>query len=83
FLTCASEKSRNFRFGQRIATGESAQTALEALGTVEGLHALRGLLQAVAPDQAPIAAALWAVIHDGLAPQAAVEALMQRPVRAG
>ena len=83
FLTCTSEKSRNFRFGRIIARGVSAEDAVKTLGTVEGLHALGGLLQAVGENDAPIAAALNAVIYEGLAPKEAVDALMRRPIKPG
>lgn len=83
FLTCASEKSRNFRFGRMIAKGVPQDEALAALGTVEGLHSLAGLLHAVDADDAPIATALAAVVAGRLSVADAVEGLMTRPLREG
>lgn len=37
FLTCSSEESRNFRFGEQLA-GASSEAELQKLGTVEGYH---------------------------------------------
>lgn len=81
-LTCSSEKSRNFRFGQKLARGMPAAKALEELGTVEGNSALPGFLAAVPKGSAPIASALYEIIGGTLSPGAAVKLLMERPVTA-
>ena len=37
FLTCSSEESRNFRFGEQLAK-MSSEEDLQTIGTVEGYH---------------------------------------------
>jgi glycerol-3-phosphate dehydrogenase (NAD(P)+) len=42
-LTCSSEKSRNFSFGQRLAKGENPAAIMADIGTVEGVGSLKNL----------------------------------------
>ncbi|MEM6939690.1 MAG: NAD(P)H-dependent glycerol-3-phosphate dehydrogenase [Pseudomonadota bacterium] len=82
-LTCTSAKSRNFRFGQIIATGESPENAHRTLGTVEGIAALEGFVGAHRLLDTPIATMLHRVIHGKQTPARAVQELMQRPIKSG
>ncbi len=45
FLSCASEKSRNMKFGKLIAQGNSIDATIEQLGNVEGYKALKNVLK--------------------------------------
>ena len=82
-LTCTSAQSRNFRFGEALARGQSAGAAQAALGTVEGLAALRALTRAVDHAQMPITAMLGDVVEGRVAPDQALDMLMQRPIVSG
>jgi len=82
-LTCSSAHSRNFAFGQRLGEGLSVA---EAAGgkLVEGAataSALMTLARAKNVDM-PIAEAVEAVIAGSIGIDAAIEALMSRPLRA-
>lgn len=82
-LTCASSQSRNFAFGERL--GRGAPPAEAAGGKlVEGAFTA-SVLVALARAKAiemPIAEAVDAILAGRLALDAAVEALMGRPVKA-
>ena len=80
-LTCSSPTSRNFRFGELLASGMPADEAAGAIGTVEGLFALSGVLAMVPDEQAPIAAMLRDIVEARTKASDAVALLMDRPVR--
>lgn len=82
-LTCNSDQSRNFRFGQKIAQGISAKEAEAQIGTVEGVKALNGVLGQFPRDELPIIFGLADVLADKQDAKEAVAALMTRPVTAG
>ena len=80
-LTCTGSLSRNRQVGLRLATGKPLPAILAELGHVaEGVHTageVRKLARRVQADM-PIVDAIYRVLHEGLAPQAAVEELLAR-----
>jgi glycerol-3-phosphate dehydrogenase (NAD(P)+) len=80
-LTCTSDLSRNRQVGLRLAGGKSLAAILQELGHVaEGVHTSREVLKlaAAAGADMPIVDAVCKMLHEGLAPQAAVELLLAR-----
>ena len=84
-LTCTGNLSRNRQVGLALARGLTLPTILDDLGHVaEGVGAavaIRALSSHFDVDM-PICAAVDQVLHHGLAPRAAVMALLQREPRA-
>ena len=82
-LSCASAQSRNFAFGERLGRGVPAA---EAAGgkLVEGAFTARvlGALARAKGVEMPVAEAVDAILSGHLGIDAAVEALMGRPVKA-
>ena len=83
--TCASSSSRNYTVGYRLAQGtppgvllEDTTVTAEGIATVRTVHSLVHHYQL----QAPITAALYRVLFEGLAVPAAIRHLMQCPPRA-
>ena len=75
-LTCGSEKSRNFRFGEALARGEHFDPDV----TVEGLHTARGI--AGNPDlETPITDMVAALADGKLDFAAALDTLLARPLK--
>lgn len=81
-VTCASPLSRNHRVGVALAKGDSLEVAVARLGMVaEGVYAAqsaRVLAQNHGIDM-PLFEHVDRVLHEGLAPGAALEALMRMP----
>lgn len=67
FLTCNSEKSRNFTVGYRMGKGESLDHIIETLGSVaEGVTTAKGyikIIERVGVD-APVAKAVYDVLYE-------------------
>lgn len=84
-LTCTGDLSRNRRVGLALAKGETLPAILASLGHVaEGVDAARAV-RALARHHGvdmPICGAVHAVLHEGLPPKEAVEALLRREPRA-
>jgi len=84
-LTCTDDKSRNRRFGLALAQGRPVSETLAQIGqVVEGVQASRAV-RAVAVAHGvdmPICEAIYRVLHEGLAVEAAVQALMSREITA-
>lgn len=80
-LTCTDDQSRNRRFGLALAAGKSQDDARrEIFQVVEGASAAReawGLARRHGIDM-PITEQVYRVLYEGLAPAAAVEALLER-----
>ncbi|MBY4893999.1 NAD(P)-dependent glycerol-3-phosphate dehydrogenase [Rhodobacteraceae bacterium N5(2021)] len=74
-LTCGSTQSRNFRFGQALATGETLPEGT----TVEGLHTARQL--AASPEDTPIADTVAALADGTLDIDGALSHLLSRPLK--
>jgi glycerol-3-phosphate dehydrogenase (NAD(P)+) len=68
FVTCTSPLSRNFRIGRALASGESLEAAVEAIGQVaEGINTTR-IVKRKADELGvymPLASALHAVLFEG------------------
>ena len=82
-LTCTDDQSRNRRFGLALARGMSVGQALESVGqVVEGAETTRQVMRAGnrIGVELPIAEQVYEVVHGGRAPEAAVNALLSRPV---
>ncbi len=81
FLTCSSNFSRNFRFGQLLALGKSEQEAKQEIDmVVEGAstcHSAVRLAEAAHVDL-PICSYVHEIISGHLSPKEAVSKLMQR-----
>jgi glycerol-3-phosphate dehydrogenase (NAD(P)+) len=78
-LTCTSEQSRNFRFGQALGRGE----AFDPTETVEGVataKAVSRIAKAVAIEL-PITSMIAALLDQDLTLQQAISALLSRPLK--
>jgi glycerol-3-phosphate dehydrogenase (NAD(P)+) len=83
-LTCTDNQSRNRRFGLAIAAGASMEAAQKTIGqVVEGVLAARAVREVAARSnvEMPICEQLYRVVHEGLAPKAAVKELMSRALK--
>ena len=84
-LTCTDDQSRNRRLGLALARGASAAAAQAEIDqVVEGVLAARAVREAAqrAAVEMPITEQIYRVLYENLSPQVAVQALMQRAVRA-
>ena len=82
-LTCGGPQSRNFAFGQRLGEGASPEDA--AAGKLaEGAHTAAVLVSLARARgvEMPIAEAVAALTEGRLTVEAAMDALMNRPLRA-
>lgn len=80
-LTCTDTQSRNLRSGMALGQGRPLAEVLRDIGQeVEGVHAA-STLHAVATRSgldAPIIEQVFRILHEGIAPQQAVEELFRR-----
>ncbi|TNF20077.1 MAG: NAD(P)-dependent glycerol-3-phosphate dehydrogenase [Rhodobacteraceae bacterium] len=78
-LTCTSEQSRNFRYGQALGRGESFDPGT----TVEGAATARAMLGVAAKHHCdmPITAAVAAIVAGELDVRAAMDQLLARPLK--
>jgi len=82
-LTCGSDQSRNFALGQALGRGESTQEASHGK-LAEGAYTASALAD-IARERGvemPIAQAVAAILANRLSVEAAVDALLMRPLRA-
>ncbi|MDO6461319.1 NAD(P)H-dependent glycerol-3-phosphate dehydrogenase [Granulosicoccaceae sp. 1_MG-2023] len=80
-LTCTDDKSRNRRFGLRLAAGDSVAQALERIGqVVEGVRTAEEAQRMAAQYgvEMPIVEQVYAVIHQSKSPLDAVRELLSR-----
>ncbi len=84
-LTCTDNQSRNRRLGLAVGQGRDIQQAMTDIGqVVEGVNTSREvhtLAQSLGVDM-PITEQIYKVLHQNLAPKDAVQALMERAIRA-
>jgi len=84
-LTCTDDQSRNRRMGLALARGLSVAEAREEIGQeVEGVHTTAEVL-ALSREKGvvmPITEQTYKVLFEGLAPKAAVHALLERRQKA-
>src|SRR5262245_10288364 len=84
-LTCGSPQSRNMSLGRALGQGQTLQTVLGSRRSVaEGVYTAAAVAR-VAAEQAidmPISKAVAAIVAGHLTIDAAIEALLSRPLRA-
>ncbi len=84
-LTCTGELSRNRTLGFKLGKGESVEAALHSSqGVAEGFVTARSahLLAQQLGVELPICSAVHAVLHENQPLEAALQALMERPLKA-
>jgi len=84
-LTCTDDQSRNRRLGLAVGQGKNIKQAIKEIGqVVEGINTSRevhALATSLGVDM-PITEQICKVLHHGLSPRDAVQALMERSIRA-
>ena len=83
-LTCTDDQSRNRRMGLGLASGKSREQVARDIGqVVEGVYAAEAVhvLAQRLKVEMPISEQLYRILHQGLDPRAAVEALMNRALK--
>ena len=84
-LTCTDDQSRNRRLGLALGQGKSRDETIQAIGqVVEGINTSREI-HALAQDHnvdMPITEQVYLILHQGHTPREAVQALMERAIRA-
>ena len=84
-LTCTDDQSRNRRLGLALGQGKSLDETIAAIGqVVEGINTSREV-HALAEDhgvEMPITEQVYMILHQGHTPREAVQALMERALRA-
>lgn len=81
-VTCTSRHSRNNRFGNLVGKGESIETALKTVGTVEGYYATE-MAYSLAKKyniEMPIVEKCHQILYEGNSVKEAVFQLMTRPM---
>jgi glycerol-3-phosphate dehydrogenase (NAD(P)+) len=84
-LTCTDDHSRNRRFGLALGRGEGIEQARTEIGqVVEGYSAARSAHRVAVRIgvEMPIIEQIYRMLYEGLRPEEAVAALMQRPLAA-
>jgi glycerol-3-phosphate dehydrogenase (NAD(P)+) len=84
FLTCTSEKSRNFSLGYRLGKGESLQQALTSVGVAEGYTTTKAAYELTQKIQveAPIISEVYRVLYENKPITQAVLDLVTREAKA-
>lgn len=83
-VTCNGKGSRNRTFGEHIAQGRSVTDILQGRrDVIEGYWATASFYALTQKKgiEAPLLAALYAVLYEGLPPRQAIEALMRRELK--
>ncbi len=83
-LTCTDDQSRNRRFGLALGQGKNADTAIEEIGqVVEGAVTAKSVMKLMATHdvEMPICTLVYKILYEGLAPQSAVQALLNRSLK--
>lgn len=84
-LTCTDDQSRNRRLGLALGKGESQDEASKAIDqVVEGINTAREVHQLAKQHnvEMPICEQVYRVLYQSLDPRAAVQALLERQLRA-
>ena len=84
-LTCTDDLSRNRRMGLALAAGKTIEEAQEEIQqVVEGVKAAKAVHEVAGQlgIEMPIVNQVYRIIYEGVAPRDAVEALMNRAIRA-
>ena len=82
-VTCTSQHSRNNRFGFKVGSGESVETALKEVGTVEGYYAAEMSYELAKKYniEMPIISECYAILYENKDARLALYDLMSRPGR--
>ena len=82
-VTCTSMHSRNRRFGILVGKGETPETALREVGTVEGYHAVKTAWELAKRQKVemPITEQCYHVLYEHCPAREAIGHLMGRPGR--
>ena len=82
-VTCTSQHSRNNRFGFKVGSGETVETALKEVGTVEGYYASEMSYQLAQKYniEMPIISECYAILYENKDVKSALYDLMSRPGR--
>lgn len=83
-LTCTDDQSRNRRLGLALGRGTALDMAVSEIGqVVEGFNTAREVMQLARQYRVemPISEQVFRVLHEGLAPQQAVQNLLSRDIR--
>ena len=84
-LTCGSPQSRNMSLGRALGQGQTLQAVLGSRRSVaEGVYTAAAVARVAAEKgiDMPICAAVHAIVEGKLTIDAAIEALLSRPLRA-
>ncbi|HET6628535.1 MAG TPA: NAD(P)H-dependent glycerol-3-phosphate dehydrogenase [Woeseiaceae bacterium] len=84
-LTCTDDQSRNRRFGLALASGQTVEEAEAGIHqVVEGVRAAKAVHQVSTRlgVEMPICEQVYRILYEGVAPRDAVEALMNRELKA-
>ncbi|MDN3504955.1 MAG: NAD(P)-dependent glycerol-3-phosphate dehydrogenase [Rhabdochlamydiaceae bacterium] len=83
-VTSLSDKSRNYQFGNLLASGLDIEKAKAKIGmVVEGSYTVVSALELAKKHNTPlpIAEAVYAIVYDGLDPRVAVKQLFGREIK--
>jgi glycerol-3-phosphate dehydrogenase (NAD(P)+) len=83
FLTCTSEKSRNFSLGLGLGRGNSLEDVLAEVGVAEGVYTAQAAYQLArkAGVDTPIIDQVYAVLYQGKTILEAVHSLTERDAK--
>ena len=84
FLTCTDDQSRNRRMGLGLAAGRGVDEVAAEIGqVVEGVYAAGAVHEVRQPlgVEMPICEQVYRILHEGLKPESAVVALMNRSLK--
>lgn len=83
-VTSLSDKSRNYQFGNLIASGLDVEKAKEKIGmVVEGSYTVVSAMELSAKSEIPlpITAAVHSIVYEGVEPHIAVKRLFSREIK--
>lgn len=83
-LTCTDDQSRNRRFGLALGEGKTAEEAKEMIGqVVEGAVTAKSAMKLMTSYEVemPICTLVYRILYEGLQPEAAVQALLNRRLK--
>lgn len=83
-LTCGGAQSRNHRVGERLAAGETLDQIVASMnGVAEGIRNTQSFHQLAKNRRidAPIIAATYGILYEGITPARAIESLMGRELK--
>jgi glycerol-3-phosphate dehydrogenase (NAD(P)+) len=83
FMTCTSEKSRNYTVGLRLGRGEQLQQVLQEVGVAEGVYTSQAAYQLArkAGVETPIIDEVYQVLYEKKPIHDAVRSLTEREAK--